>query len=343
MPCAATALLEWARGDPCRRAGRGHRPPHGRRSRPRCPPRGRARDLRSRLVGEDPGLPAREGADARPVPAARQGTDLLRGGRQPHLRLVLERGDEGAHPADRAAAVRLRAADGGRSGLGVQGHRAGAAEGRGRRLGGARSAAPRRRGAVRARRSGARGSARIRRGARPRRRAPRQRRRHGDRRSRLAEWGHTARHGRRARRRAPHGGDRDGAHRRLAGRDASGDLRARRRVVRLRRDHGQGDQGEGAAGARRRAGALDERVRHPRRAARRHRGAHPRAARGGDRERLSRECGRRARPGVEGEPGRPAGRVARPRAPGRLRALARAARHRDRELPADHRPNARRS
>ncbi len=62
-----------------------------------------------------------------------------------------------------------------------------------------------------------------------------------------------------------------------------GRRRARRRSVELRAradgstsanvdGHGQGDQGEGAAAARRRARARRERVRHARRAARRHRG-----------------------------------------------------------------------
>ena len=172
------ALLEWARGDPRRRAGRGHRPTHGRRSGPRRPPRRRARDLRSRVVGQDPRLPAGQGPDAGALPAARQGAHLLRGGRQPHLGLVLERGGAGQDPADRAAAVRLRAADGGRPGLAVPGDRARAAEDRGRRLGRARGAAARRRGAGRARRPGARGAARVGRRARSRRRPPGAGRRH---------------------------------------------------------------------------------------------------------------------------------------------------------------------
>ena len=74
--------------------------------------------------------------------------------------------------------------------------------------------------------------------------------------------------------------------------------------TRLGRDHGEGDQGEGAAGARRRARPFRERVRHDRRAARGHRAAAAQAHRGRDRGRVSRERGRRARDGVEGRAGR---------------------------------------
>ena len=66
-------------------------------------------------------------------------------------------------------------------------------------------------------------------------------------------------------------------------RDEGDRVRARRRLEAGRVGDGEGDQGEGAAGARRRARALGERVRHARRAARRHRGAPARADRRGGR------------------------------------------------------------
>ena len=98
--------------------------------------------------------------------------------------------------------------------------------------------------------------------------------------------------------------------RRVAGRDEERHVRAGRRVDVSGRGHGQGDQGEGAARGRRRARALGERVRHDRRAARRHRGAAARGARGRDRERLPRERRRRARRRVEAStrPGRSSSR-----------------------------------
>ena len=128
--------------------------------------------------------------------------------------------------------------------------------------------------------------------------------------------------------------------RRVGGRDAAGDLRARRRVVGVGRDHGQGDQGEGAARARRRPRALGERVRHPGRAARRHRGTPARAARRRDRQRLPCERRGHTRARVEGEPGRPARRVAHARAADGLRALARAPRDLGGELPPADGPHA---
>ena len=70
----------------------------------------------------------------------------------------------------------------------------------------------------------------------------------------------------------------------------------------------QGDQGEGAAGARRRARALRLRVRHPRGAPRRHRAAHPRAGRGRGQRGLPAGRARQARRSIQGPGLRAAGR-----------------------------------
>ena len=58
---------------------------------------------------QDPGLPQGQGAAARAQAAHREGAPVRGGGREPHRRLVLERGCADAHPPGRAARVRLRA------------------------------------------------------------------------------------------------------------------------------------------------------------------------------------------------------------------------------------------
>ena len=258
-------------------AGRGARPatrpPDGRRAGARRPPRGRARDHRPRVVSQDPRLPRRQGADAGARAARRQGAHLRRGGRQPHLRLVLERRRPRAHPARRAAGVRVRAADrGGR--LALHRDRARAAEGRGRRLDGARGRAARRRGP-----GGARRAASSRRSAT---RSPSSSRSRGGPHAKATRSSSTSsrRAARRTatRRRARRGPLVDEIEAALLGASA-GETRDRRRTSwrtsRPRRVEVTVKEIKEKVlpGRRRRARALRERVRHDRRAARRHRGA----------------------------------------------------------------------
>ena len=66
---------------------------------------------------QDPRLPQGQGAAAGARAARRQGAPLRRGGREPHRRLVLERRHAHARAPGRAARVRLRAADERRRGL----------------------------------------------------------------------------------------------------------------------------------------------------------------------------------------------------------------------------------
>ena len=178
----------------------------------------------------------------------------------------------------------------------VLGHDRGAADARDRRLDDARGAARRGRGSAGARRPGARGAAADRRGARAGRRPP------GAGRATRSSSTCRARRARRSRTRSSSSA-RAGSSRRSRPRSIGAsvgetkevDVRARRRVRRRRHDHGQARQREGAAGDRRRAGALGERVRHARRAARGHRGARSRRGRGGDRRGVQDGRRRRAR------------------------------------------------
>ena len=253
-----------------------------------------------------PGLPQGEGADAGARLEDRQGPDLGRGGRVAHQRLVLGGGVAHAPAPDLAARVRLRAADDGQGGLVVLGHDRGAADARDRRLDDARGAARRGRGPAGARRPGARGAAPDRRRARARRRPAR--RRTATRSSSTCV--------------SPSG---------EAQSDTVVELGSGRLVEEIEAALVGASVGEtkevayeladesGAAvtitvkhvnekvlpRARRRAGALRERVRHARRAARGHRGPRPDRGRGGDRRRVPGRRRRRARHRVE-RPGRPA-------------------------------------
>ena len=270
-------------------------------------------------------------------PAARQGADHGRGGRQPHRRLVLERRRAGAHPAGRAAAVRLRAADRRRrdwqftATVPVQ-PKVDVVDWTELEVGKPEAEVPEELVARSSRRCASRSPSSS------RRRPAGEGGRHARRRHRLARGRGAARHGRRARRRPARRGGRGGARRRLGGRDEERRVRACGRVDLERRDHGQGDQREGAARTRRRARALRERVRHARRAARRHRAAAARGRRRRDRERLPRQRRRRAGRGLEGGAGGPTRRVAHPRAADGVHPLARAPRDRARDLPAADRP-----
>ena len=107
------------------------------------------------------------------------------------------------------------------------------------------------------------------------------------------------------------------------------------------RGHREGAQGARPAAARRRACAIDERVRDPRGATRRDRVAAPRGDRGRARSRFPCRSGRQARRGLQGRDFRRARRVARRRAAERDAALARAPRPRRRDLPARHGPDRR--
>ena len=169
-----------------------------------------------------------------PLLMQRVGKERLytRGGREPHRRLVLERGDPRAGEPGRAARVRLRAAGERSRGLALLGDRRGAAEARAGRLDArsrCRSTRPRCREEAVERR--ARGAAAHRRRARAGRGPAGAGRRHGrrrpDRRRRLG----SARLRRRARLRAARRGDRE---RRSAG---SSPARTARSPTSSRTDH----------------------------------------------------------------------------------------------------------
>ena len=155
---ATCPLLEWPGASRSRGAPREPRPADGAGAVARRPPRRRARRVRPRQVGEDPRLPEGQGAAPRARRARRPRAPHGRGRRQPHRRLVLERGRAVARPPGRAARVRLRAARVGGRGLAVHRDRRRAGEARARRLDGARGRRVRGGGARGARRARARGA-----------------------------------------------------------------------------------------------------------------------------------------------------------------------------------------
>ena len=227
---------------------------------------------------EDPGLPQGQG----PAPGARaegrQGAPDDRGDREPHRRLVLERRRADARAADRAARVRVRAPDGRRRGLGVQRDLPRAGEAGAAGLDDARGRRDRARGSGGARAAGARRAPLDGRGARPGRRAARS--------ARTTRWSSTSiSPGGETRRdyvvELGRGAVVDEVEQGVVGLNAGETKQIEFELAddskQIGRCDRQGDQGEGAARARRRACALSERVRHARRAARRHRVAPSRA------------------------------------------------------------------
>ena len=127
-----------------------------------------------------------------------------------------------------------------------------------------------------------------------------------------------------------------------AGRDQGSRVRARPTArPRTATVDGQGDQGEGAAAARRRPGARRDRVRHARRAARRHRARLREVLEEEAETAVPRRRGRPARRGLERPGRRAARRGADAGAPERPRALARAPRHQRRRLLPALRPDGR--